>query len=95
MLYVLADISIKPESAAAVATILQKLVEESRKEPGNKSYTLYQQVMHPGEFRTVEEWTDQAAMDAHMKTPHIQAAIAAAGPMFLAPPNIQVYSRLT
>jgi quinol monooxygenase YgiN len=95
MVHVLADISIKPESAAEVAKILQKLCEESRKEPGNKSYMLYQQSSHPGEFRTVEEWTDQAAMDGHMKTPHIQAAIAAAAPMFLAPPNIQVYSKLS
>ena len=33
----------------------------------------------PGVFVTVERWTDQAALDAHMQTPHVAAAFAAAG----------------
>ena len=32
----------------------------------------------PGTFVTVERWTDQAALDAHMTQPHVAAAFAAA-----------------
>jgi quinol monooxygenase YgiN len=94
MVFVLARISIKPDSAKAAAAILTTLVEESRKEPGNKSYALYQQLDQPGEFHTVEEWVDGAAVDSHMASPHIAAAIAAAGAMFAAPPDIKRYDKL-
>ena len=32
----------------------------------------------PGTFVTVERWTDSAALDAHMATPHVAEAFAAA-----------------
>ena len=37
---------------------------------------------------------EAAAADAHMTTPHVQVAIAAAGAMFSAPPEIATYSQL-
>ena len=95
MIHVLARITVKPESAAAAREILTKLVAETRKEAGCKAYELFQRADAPHEFQTVEQWVDQASVDGHMKSPHIAAALEAAGPMFSAPPAIHSYEKLT
>ncbi|MGH6637504.1 MAG: putative quinol monooxygenase, partial [Polaromonas sp.] len=74
--------------------ILTELVTHSRKEAGCVSYELYQQADNPHVFQTVEQWKDQAAADAHMTMPHVGAAIAAAGALFAAPPEIVAYTKL-
>ncbi len=94
MVHILARITVKPESADAARDILKKLVEQSRQEPGCISYLLYQQATTPHIFQTVEAWTDQAAVDSHMGSAHIGAAIAAASPMFANPPEILPYTQL-
>lgn len=94
MIHVLARITVKPESAAAAREILLTLVSETRKEPGCRAYELFQRADAPHEFQTVEQWDDQASVDAHMASPHIGAAIAAAGPMFAAPPEIRAFDKL-
>ena len=94
MHYVLARITVKPEAADTARGILVELVTHSRKEAGCVRYELFQQADHPHVFQTVEQWTDQAAADAHMTTPHVGAAIAAAGALFAAPPEILAYTQL-
>ena len=87
-MHVLARIAFRPDAAAAARVILTQLVAETRKEPGCESYELYQQADRPHVFQTVERWRDAAAADAHMQTPHIAAAFAAAGPLLASPPEI-------
>ena len=94
MLHILACITVKPDSAAAARDILTKLVGQSRQEAGCISYVLYQQAATPHVFQTVEAWTDQAAFDSHMGSPHLAAAVAAATPMFANPPEILPYTLL-
>ena len=94
MFYVMARISVTPESAVAAKTILTTLVAASLEEAGCLAYELFQRPDAPHVFQTVEQWTDQAAVDAHMKTAHVGAAIAAAGPMFTAPPEILAFAKL-
>lgn len=43
-------------------------------------------------FVTVEQWEGQDAADVHMTTPHVQAALAAAGSLLGAAPSIQSYT---
>ena len=94
MIHIMARINVKPESAAAAKAILTTLVDASRKESACLSYALFQRPDAPHVFQTVEQWADQAAVDAHMKTAHVGAAIAAAGPMFTAAPEILAFSQL-
>jgi quinol monooxygenase YgiN len=86
--HVLARITFKPEAVEAAKALLVRLARESRKEAGCVSYAVYQQADQPHVFRTVEEWRDAAAAEAHMQTPHIAAAIATGGPIFAEPPEI-------
>ena len=54
------------------------LAEATRAEEGCLAYDLFESGSAPGTFVTVERWTDTAALDAHMATPHVAAAFAAA-----------------
>ena len=58
------------------------------------SYEVYQQVDAPHVFQTVEAWASAADSDAHMATPHVGAAIAAAGPLLAARPEIVAWNKL-
>ena len=94
MLYVMARLNVKPESAAAALALLTTLVNETRKEAGCLGYELFQRPDAPHVFQTVEQWTDRAAADAHMKSPHVGAAIAAAGSMFTSAPEIVMFDKV-
>ena len=94
MIHVMARITVKPEFAAQGRDIMSTLVKATRQEAGCLAYELFQRPDAPHVFQTVEQWTDQAAVDAHMATAHIGAAIAAAGPMFAAPPEILSFAKL-
>lgn len=94
MHHVLARIIVKPESAGDARKLLQELAAQSRKEPGCVSYALYQQAEAPHVFQTVEEWKNKSDADTHMTTPHLTSAVAAATPMFAAPPEIVAWTKL-
>ncbi|MBZ5734021.1 antibiotic biosynthesis monooxygenase [Nocardioides sp. TRM66260-LWL] len=78
-LRVIATIPIKPESVEAARAALQTLVAATRQEDGCLVYDLFESGAAAGTFVTVEEWTDQAALDAHMKAPHIAEAFTVLG----------------
>ena len=94
MHYVLARITVQPEAADTARQLLTALAAQSRQEAGCVSYELYQQAAAPYAFQTVEHWKDEAAAIAHMTTPHVCAAIAVAGPLFAAPPEILAYNKV-
>ncbi len=87
-LNVVAVLTAKPGSEAVLEDALNSLVEPTRAEPGCLGYELYRSVVDPHTFVTVELWKSQADLDAHMQTPHIQAALGAAADAFAAPPAI-------
>lgn len=94
MIHVLARITVQPESAGAACDVLTTLVNASRKEPGCIDYQLLQRADAPHVFQTIELWADQTSIDAHMAAANVGAAIAAAGPMFAAPPEILTFDKL-
>lgn len=92
MVHVIARIVARPDAAEALQRVLTDLVEPSRREPGCLGYALYQRADAPHEFQTVERWASQADADAHMATPHVEAAVAAALPLLAQPPAIHAYA---
>ena len=77
-LHVVATIPAAPEHVEAVREALTTLVAATRQEPECLGYDLYESGSAPGVFVTVERWGSQAALEAHMGTPHIATALAAA-----------------
>jgi len=94
MIHVMASIVVRPEHAAAAKGMLLQLVEASRREAGCLSYELFQRPDAPHVFQTVEQWRAQADVDAHMATPHVGAAIAAAMPMLATPLAVHSFAKI-
>lgn len=88
MHHVLARITVQPQAAGAARAILIELAGHTRGEAGCLRYELYQQAEHPEVFQTVEMWQDRAAAEAHMRTPHVGAAITAIAPLLAGSPEI-------
>lgn len=85
---VVAVLVAKAGSESVVGDALRALVEPTRAEAGCLSYDLYVSQADPATFITVERWRSQDDVDAHMGTPHIAQAFAAAGDHLAAPPTI-------
>lgn len=80
-LRVIATIPINPERAAEAAPALAELAAASRNDSGCLGYEVFESAAAPGVFVTVEEWADQADLDAHMGQPHVAKAFEVAGPL--------------
>ena len=87
-LRVVAQIVAKPGSEEIIRTALAALVAASRSDAGCISYELFDSMIEPGTFFTIENWASQADVDAHMSAPHVAAAFAAAGDHVAAAPAI-------
>ncbi len=55
---------------AVIRAALLDMVAPSRSEPGCICYNLHESNDEPGLFIFYEQWTDQAAFDFHLETPH-------------------------
>src|SRR5690606_11552013 len=69
-LTLLAQITARPGHAAAVADALRELVAASRQESGSLQYDLHVQRDDADRFVMIEQWQDDAALQAHCNTPH-------------------------
>jgi quinol monooxygenase YgiN len=70
---VIARLFIKEGSVAAFKKRAASIIQTTRVEKGCIFYSLFQDVNSPGEFLFYEEYEDQAALDCHFKSTHLQA----------------------
>ena len=91
---VLAKIAAQPDKIVEMKAVLTDLVAPTLAETGCIGYSVYQDSANRAEFTTVEEWQSDAAVDAHMTTPHVQAAFAKAASLLARPPDIRKYSKI-
>jgi quinol monooxygenase YgiN len=73
--FVIAEIVAKPGKADELRSLLVPFAEKSRTEPGCQVYTLLEVHSEPGRFLTFERWTDKAALEVHMTTPHLKELV--------------------
>lgn len=92
MVRVIATLISKPDTVTQTSEALSGLVEPTQAEEGCISYNLYQSNDDPTEFVTVEEFVDDAAIDSHMASAHIAAALAVASEILAADPQIKRYT---
>ena len=83
MLKVIAQDFIKPECVDIVIPLYRELVEKTRTEPLCIAYDLFIDDKDPGHFLFVEQWPDQAALDAHCRSEHFTRLV----------PQINAYQR--
>ena len=77
-LIVIARITARPGREDEVRELLRGLVGPTRAEPGCIRYVLHHNLEDPSDFTFIEEWTGEAALEEHLKTPHIESV----GPAF-------------
>ncbi len=94
MVRIMARITARAGSEAQLREVLRGLLGPSRGEAGCVSYELFENEDNPVEFVTVEQWADQAAVDAHMATPHVATAIARAGELLAEAPLIHRFRQV-
>jgi quinol monooxygenase YgiN len=92
-LYEISEINILPSALAASTPSVPKLFSDmqadTRKDAGLLSLTVTQQIGQPGNFTVIEQWKDQASLDAHVAAEHNKAFNAALEPLLSGP----VYQR--
>lgn len=71
-LKIIATIVVKAEQEKEVLVALQNVVNATRKEEGNISYDLHQNVAHPLNYTLIEVWKSQEAIDIHNASAHFE-----------------------
>ena len=93
-LHVVAHIPAKLDQAEQVREILRGLIGPTRRESGCISYELFLNNADPSDFTFIEEWENEAALDAHLQTDHIRAGLTQLDGLLAGPPDIRRYSLL-
>ena len=76
---VVAFIEVEPGQEAVLEEAAQACITHTRQEAGCLDYTLHRDRAEASRFVFIETWETEAALDAHMRTPHLQAFLAVAG----------------
>ncbi len=71
--YVVTHVDVIPPRAADAATLLTKMAEASRNEPGNGRLEVLQQLNRPNHFSVVEIWPNRKIFESHAASPAIIA----------------------
>ncbi|WP_452233085.1 putative quinol monooxygenase [Lacinutrix sp. MEBiC02595] len=69
-LKIIATIIVKPEFKEEVLNMLQTVTDATRKEEGNISYVLHEDINNSLKILILEEWKSQEAIDFHNQTEH-------------------------
>ncbi|MDQ1531572.1 MAG: hypothetical protein QOE37_1677 [Microbacteriaceae bacterium] len=75
----------KPEHSAELLERLVALARASHADPGCIVYRVFQDRDRADRFVLVEDWSDQAALEAHNAQPYVTQFLSAAGPLLVEP----------
>jgi len=93
MIAIIATFSVAPENAAAFEAAAGELVTATNaKEPGVKLYTLVRNAKEPTQYRMMELYADQAAIEFHTASEWYKAAGPKLGPLLAGRPQIEQYT---
>jgi quinol monooxygenase YgiN len=82
------------EKVDEVRAILMELIEPTCQEEGCIKYELLQNQAEPTDFTFVEEWSSNAALDAHLASTHIAATGDKLEGLIAIEPDIRLYKLL-
>ncbi len=85
---------IKPECVEEYYKLIFELIDRTREEEGNISYTLYADSEHPGEHVLIEEWKDNEVLEAHFRTEHFTTLVPEIAKLQVKPSVVNVYTKV-
>ena len=77
MLLIVGTVRLPASNLDRARPAMRAMVQASRAETGCLEYSYGEDVLEPGLIHVKELWSDQAALDAHFTSSHIQAWRAA------------------
>jgi quinol monooxygenase YgiN len=77
VIYVIAELNLKPGTAEKAAAAARIAVAATVEEDGCISYDMHLSVSDPTRLVVVERWASRAALARHLEAPHLQAWRAA------------------
>ena len=89
---IVAKVSIKPEKIKDFTEAAKEIIQLSNQEAGCQFYQLYQDPYDNSKFVFVEQYDNQAAVDAHFATEHFKGFGPKIGDMVLEPAQIKIVS---
>ena len=90
MIYVVATLTVKPESRAELIAGAQACIAETRKEAGNIAYDMHESVTEPTKMVFVEKWESHDALPAHEASEHVKMFLRTVAKCLAAPPRIEI-----
>ena len=75
-LHLIALFTAKPGKTDELRELLEGLIEPTRAEPGCLDYRLMADRENRRRLVFIEEWKDEASLQAHFETPHLKNALA-------------------
>ncbi len=80
----------KEGAGEKVETAFAPAIKATRGEKGCLAYDLNRDTKAPEQYLVYERWQSLAALEAHLKSPHIATLLAALGDLLAAPPEVRV-----
>jgi quinol monooxygenase YgiN len=82
---------IKEGVAAKFEAAFAKARKATRQEKGNAAYDLNRDAKTPTQYLVYERWQSVAALETHLKSPHITTLLAELGDLLAAPPEASIF----
>lgn len=82
---------VKPSKRDVFLRLATATLEPTRKEPGNISYSFYEESSDPNSFIYFEEWQSYEALAAHLAQPYTQALLSRFNEIVDGEPNVRIY----
>ena len=94
MIKIIAIMKVKAESVDTFKALAKELVEKSRAEEGNVSYSLNELIGDPATLAFIEIWKDQAAIDIHNATEHFTSILPKLGELCESAQPVNLFSEV-
>lgn len=78
-LVIAASFEMAPEDREKAKELSRIVVQETRKEKDCLFYTFANDILNENLFRIAEGWASEAALNAHLASPHVTAYLAGMG----------------
>ncbi|MGD1807841.1 putative quinol monooxygenase [Dapis sp. BLCC M126] len=82
---------VKPEKREEFIKLATEATKQTRKEPGNLSYNVYEETTYPNSFIFFEEWKSRGSLDKHLATPYAQSIVDKFSELVEGEPSLRVY----
>ena len=95
MYTIIGTVTARPETREELASMLMALVAPTRAEAGCINYDFHVDAADPCVFVFYENWTDRAALDAHLAMPHLQPLVSQLDRLLACPVEIRPLTMLS